>query len=347
MKNIFLFFWLLMLLMISCKNYNKNKTEKYQKHLDKIINIEDRIIEVKINVLLGSLVSLNIIDDYLIITDLKASKNKGIHILNKNTFKYVTSAGIIGKGPGEITRIGKTGIDSRNKILWVQDYGKMVMWQFPLDSILNNEMFKPIKKLSMNQDLFLVNKFNFLNDSIALGNAVHVVNNNSLTMSMAILNIHNNKTRRYGYGHPKAVGKKSESYSKLSVKDSIYVNCYTYCDLMTICDLKGNLKCNVYGPGWLKNKNNKKSYFYMVEFYKKNIIAAYNGDADIVINEYKRQTGNAPTKFLVFDLQGNYKKTIKTGHKFWYFCVDEENNRVIVYFEDRENPLGYFELDLE
>ncbi len=43
-------------------------------------------------------------------------------------------------------------------------------------------------------------------------------------------------------------------------------------------------------------------------------------------------------------MEENYKGTIKTGHDFTFFCVDEENNRVICYFDDRENPLRYFDL---
>jgi len=99
------------------------------------------------------------------------------------------------------------------------------------------------------------------------------------------------------------------------------------------------------GQDWLNNKDNKNNYFNDVDLISNHIIASYLGDVGIIYDEYKRPRGNLPSKFLVFDLEGNYKETIETGYKFQTFCVDEENKRVIVYFEDRENPLGYFNID--
>ena len=116
---------------------------------------------------------------------------------------------------------------------------------------------------------------------------------------------------------------------------------------MTICDLDGTLKCNVYGPGWLNNKDNKNNYYNGVDLISNYIIASYLGDAGMIFDEYKRLKSNFPSKFLVFGIDGNYKETIETGHKLFCFCVDEEDNRVIVYFEDRENPLGYFTLNFD
>ena len=116
---------------------------------------------------------------------------------------------------------------------------------------------------------------------------------------------------------------------------------------MTICDLDGNLKYNVYGPGWLNNKDNKNNYFNGVDLISNHIIASYLGDAGIIFDEYKRPRGNIPSRFLVFDLEGNYKETIETGHKFQAFCVDEDNKRVIAYFDGRENPLGYLNLNFD
>ena len=343
MKTVNIYACLLMLFIIGCKSNNAEKTEKFQKHRDNIINIEDKITDIKTKILFG-IPSLYIINDILIVAEIRPS-NKGIHLFNKNTFKYITSTGIIGKGPGEIARPGRIGFDNKNRVLWVSDHGKKVMWKFPLDSILNNEMYKPTENLDLYDDLF-IERFGFLNDSIALGKAVRVLSNYSFEMVTAKLKLNTNVTEVYGYEHPEAVGRKSNSQFKLSVENNLYVNCYYYCDLMTICDLDGNLKYNVYGPGWLKNKDNRKSYFTAVCLTNNNIIAAYIGDVGIIFDEFKRPRGNTPSKLLVFDMDGNYKETIETGYKFTFFCVDEENKRVIVYFEDRENPLGYFNFNL-
>lgn len=334
-----------MLFIIACKSNSEEKIEKFQKHRDKIINIEDKIIDIETEILFGNCF-LYIIDDILIVAEGPSRFDKGIHLFDKNTFKYITSTVIIGKGPGEVTSPGRIGVDRKNRVLWVQDHGKKVMWKFPLDSILNNEMYKPTDNIDLYNELF-IERFSFLNDSIALGKAVRVLSNSSFDMVMAKLNFNTNITEVYGYGHPEAVGRKSNSQFKLSVKNNFYVNCYGYCDLMTICDLDGNLKCNVYGSGWLNNKDNKNNYYKGVDLISNYIIASYLGDAGMIFDEYKRLKSNFPSKFLVFDIDGNYKETIETGHKFFCFCVDEENNRVIAYFDGRENPLGYFNLNFD
>lgn len=334
-----------MLFIIGCKSNNGSKTEKYQKHRDKIIHVETKIVDVKPEILFGN-PTLNIIGDILIVAEIKPSGDKGIHLFNKNTFKYIISTGIIGRGPGEVARQGGIKVDIKNRAFWVTDHGKMVMWKFPLDSVLNNKMYKPTEILNLRNELF-IDRFGFLNDSIVLGKAVRVLSNSSFDMSMAKLNLNTNMTEVYGYEHPEAAGKKSNSQFALSVKNNIYVNCYSYCDLMTICDLDGNLKYNVYGTDGLNNKDNKNSYFRDVHLINNNIIASYIGDVGIIFNKFERPEGNLPSKFLIFDTDGNYKETVETGSKFTFFCVDDENNRVIAYFAERENPLGYFNLKLD
>ncbi len=344
MKNAFLFNCLLIFLTVACKTNNDGKTEILQKHRNKIINVGDKIIDIKPEILFGNSV-LYIIDDILIVNEVSPQGEKGIHLFNKNTFKYISSTGIIGRGPGEIAGLGGIGIDRKNRILWVQDFGNKVMWKFPLDSILNNEKYKPKIKLELNYDSF-IERFDFLNDSIVLGVAVQILPNYSFVKSMSKFNLNNSVIEKYGYAHPKAVGKNSSSVFALSIENNFYVNCYYYNDLLTICDLNGNLRHNIYGPEGLNNKDNINSYFFGVDLFGKNIITSYIGDVGL-INDENGPKGNTPSKFIVFDMEGNYKKTIETDYKFTYFCVDEENKRIFVYFNSRVEALGYFNLDFD
>lgn len=331
--------------MISFGCHSNVDCEKYQKKRNNCINISDRIIDIKTDVLFGNSF-LDIFEDILIVTEVMPRGDKGIHLFNKNTFKYITSTAIIGKGPGEVTQQGRIGVDLKNRALWVSDHGKRVLWYFPLDSILINPQFKPSIKKDLYNELFMV-RFSFLNDSLALGKAVHVINHHSFDMAMAKLNIITNKTEKYGYEHPEAVGDNSNSFFKLSVNNNIYVNCYINCDLLTICDLKGNLKYNVYGPGWGKKNKRRHDYFCGVDVIKNLIVTGFIDDVSFILDVNKRLQGNSPSKFLIFDIQGNYLKTLETKSNFSYFCVDEENSRVIVYFNGRENPLGYFTLNVD
>lgn len=145
---------------------------------------------------------------------------------------------------------------------------------------------------------------------------------------------------KYGYENPKAPGVKTNSYFSLSLEKNVYVNCFTRCDLITICDLQGNLKYNIYGPGWFDNESDKKTYFFGVDILDDRIIASYINDSRIVVKG-GIEMGNSPTKFLMFDINGNYLKTIDIGSEFTRFCVDQENKRLIMCFMDRPEIMGY------
>lgn len=327
----------------SCVNPSQ-ETEKVQKNRENIKNVKNEIRDIQTNIYLSAIVVLDILDDYLVVTDI-LNPEYGIHLFNLSSLEYVTSAAKIGNGPGEITRIGQISIDGKNKTIWAPDLGKQVFWKFRLDSILLNPSYKPTNKLKMNKELLLVNSFGFLNDSIGMGKAVNPIGASDYIMTMAKFNLNNNKYETFGYIHPEAQGKRTESYCKVSIDNSIYVDVYNRCDLLTICDLEGNIKYNVYGDEWF-NKDKSKSYYEKVSFYRDNIIASYNGDVFVIVDNNKRPKVNAPSKLLVFKNDGDYKFTIETVYKFSNFCVDEDNKRIFAYYEDRENPLGYFDLSV-
>lgn len=328
----------------ACKNKSTEQTEKYQNDRNNIIDVRERIVEIKTDIIFGRSI-LYILDDFLIVNETEVSGEKGIHLFQKNTFEYITSTGFIGRGPGEISRPGRLGIDHTNKAFWAPDHGKRIMFKFILDSILENSRYKPTIKRDLNRELFL-ERFELLNDSIALGKAVHVIDNSSFDMAMAKLNIKTNNAQKFGYEHPEAVGKKSNSFCKISTKNKFYVNAYVFSDLITICDLNGNLKFNIYGSYWQKNNDNKNNYFSGVDILDNHILISYIGDVGIIYDKNGNPLhGNSPSLIQVFDFEGNYIQTLDIGEKFSFFCVDEENNRIIIYFEERGNPLAYFDLN--
>jgi hypothetical protein len=330
--------------LIGCNTNNASKTEIVQKHRDIIVDVSESIVDIKTEILLGSS-HLYITDNFLIVAEISPKNDKCIHLFNKNSFEYLSSTGIIGRGPGEITNLGRIGIDENNKILWVVDHGKKVMHKFPLDSILANNNFKPTSCLNMNEELLLVD-FGFLNDSIVLGRALHPLSHSTFDMTMTKLNVNTNEIERFGYENPECSGKKTIATFSLSVENNFYVNCYDECDLLTICDLDGNVKHNVYGPGWNDKDQDKKAYYFGSDIFNGKIVAAYIGYLEFVFKGNITR-GAAPSTLIVFEKDGRYLKTIYTGYEFERFCIDEETKRIIAYFIDREEPLGYFNIPVE
>ena len=93
---------------------------------------------------------------------------------------------------------------------------------------------------------------------------------------------------------------------------------------MTICNLDGTLKYNVYGTEW-STETHGIDYYGPVVFCNNRIVALYSGN-----KSFTNGKTNYPTKFVVFDLDGNYLKTLETGYPVIRFCYDKDNNRILM-----------------
>lgn len=344
MKSRF-FLVVLFCIVVGCENVNKDRIVLFKESPDKTISVKERIIEIKTDILLR-FGDFCLIDSFLVYNDFASIESKGIHVFNKNTFDYITSTGYLGRGPGEIIRLGSNAVSPDQSVLWVDDYGNQVRWKFPLDSILRNEKFLPQEKIAMSPDFFF-KEYEFLNDTTVLGIAVIPLSVNSMEMAMAKSKFSTGKAERFGYKHPD-IKDRYETYStsKLSAKHNIYINCFERMDLMTICDFDGNLVKAIYGEH--KNTTNEDfltHYFKSADIYKDFILVSYLGKKAAIKEDGKAPEFFSPTRLLVFDIMGNFVKSIEVGYQFSSFCVDEDNNRVILFFEDRGNPLGYFNLE--
>jgi hypothetical protein len=120
------------------------------------------------------------------------------------------------------------------------------------------------------------------------------------------------------------------------------VICYSDHDLITVCDLDGNLKYNVYGPKWNSEKT-RKSYLNGALFCGDKLFTTYNGEISFIHGERGLETSK-PTKFLVFNTDGDYLQTLETGYRIGAFCYDRENNRLIMSLYD-EIQFAYLDLD--
>ncbi|GBU08815.1 hypothetical protein AwDysgo_21460 [Bacteroidales bacterium] len=317
---------------MSCtRNLN---TDKYQNKRDNITEVGDRISEIEIDdVLIGPVARLYLIDDYLIISDPK-SLDKLIHIFNKNTFSYVTSTAYRGQGPGEITRMGHIEANESQRIFYVSDHGKQIIVPYNLDSVLQNPSYMPQLKIKMNKSQF-PDKYQYINDTLSIGLIIQAIGNADYKPTVARWNMNTGEITPMKYEHPD-VKKKRISFAA-SMENSIYVECYTYQDLMTICSLDGNLKYNIYGKNWNNRGANQVHYYGKVIFCNNKIFAAYSGESRSREEYY-------PTQLLVFDINGDYLQTLETGYKISDYCYDKENNRIILNLDD-QIQFAYLQLD--
>ena len=325
------YFFLICILCWSCTS----ETEKKQKNRNNIIDVRDKIKEIVIeDVLIGNYSRMYLAGKNLIISD-DSQIDVQIHLFDKNNFAYLASTAPRGQGPDEITVIGHIEPDETNRIIYVSDHGKRKIFSYDLDSVLANPQYKPKEKMKMKSDLIPFD-YLYISDTLCFARVIAPIGNSDFKPTVAKWNMRTGDIQPMKYEHPE-IGKKRIIFAA-SIKHGIYVECYSFHDLMTICDLDGNLKFNIYGRNWDNRISNATDHYSKVRFVEDKIFAAYSGKTNTF------DTESFPTRFLVFDINGDYIKTIETGYKMVDFCYDPDNNRILMVFDD-EMQFAYLDLD--
>lgn len=331
-------YFLLVITSWSCTQ--NSQTEKKQNKRNKIIDIHSKIKEIEMEeIMISNLSRLFLINDYLIIGDYK-TQDKLINIFNKNTFGHILSTAYQGQGPGEIANMGYIGTDAKNHSIFVSDHGKQKIFHYNLDSVFTYKFYEPKVKINMSEKKFL-DKYQYINDTLSVALIIEPTGNSGYNQSVAKWNMNTGNITFMKYKHPD-ITKKRVNIAVCPGKE-IYVECYSFYDLMTICDLNGNLIYNIYGPDW-NISDTKNKYYNKVQFCKEYIFALYMGDDDLIEDRNRRVKANHPTKFIIFDINGNYIQTLETGYQITDFCYDEENNRIIMGMDD-EIQFAYLDLN--
>jgi hypothetical protein len=328
------------LALVVCSCTVSTETEKYQRRRNNIIDVRDKITEIKIDdPILNSLNRLYLIEDYLIIQDFQAL-DKLIHLFDKNDFSYVTGVGYRGQGPDELTNMGYITVDKARHSFYVNDYGKQKIFVYHLDSVLSNPAYAPEVKMEINETIF-PSRFQLINDSIAICRIIEPIGTNNFKPMPGKMNMNTGEITLMKYEHPKIKTDRKRSSVAASIEHGLYAEYYERFDLMTLCTLDGDLICNIYGPGW-KNDDRRTKYYQNVVFCGDKIYASYSGGKPF--DEQMRSIQG--TKIIVFDMQGNYIHTLETGLHISDFCYDGDNNRLLLsqYAGDNDIQFAYLPL---
>ncbi|GHV50623.1 hypothetical protein FACS1894181_11400 [Bacteroidia bacterium] len=321
-----------------CWGCADNPTEKHTGSRNNAVNVHDRIKEIPTEETpIGNINSIYLMADYLMIKDYR-SPDMMLLLFDRKTFNYVGSFIPKGEGPGYITRIGHIGVDEARRKFYVTDMGRQKIFAYHLDSLLANPKYMPEEKIKLNETLFPTH-YHYISDTFCIGIMMEPIGNSTFTQSVARWNMNTGEITPLKYERINV--KRRRLFSAVSAEKGLVVKCYRHFDLMTICTLDGDLKYNIYGPGWNENRNtNGITYYTDPIFYGDRIFALYSG-GDTYTED--GQHVNFPTKFHIFDLDGNYLKTLETGYEITGFCYDKENNRLILDMDD-DIQFGYLDL---
>lgn len=281
-----------------------------------------------------------LLNNYLLICDSK-SYNDQIYLFDKNNFTFITSTAPMGQGPGEITNMGHIATDDNFHRFYVSDHGKQKIFCYELDSVLSHPGYMPATKMSMNEKEF-PRTYQYISDTLSIGAIIKPTGNYGFNQYSARWNMSTGEIQAMPDLHPEIQKKRYDVAA--SVKHGICVESYQRHDLLTIRTLKGDLKYDIYGPLWELGTKKKILYFRDVTFCKDKILVLYSGTDAFTKNQHGDPVSVLPEKFMLFDLNGDYLKTLDVGYQIASFCYDESNNRLILSMDD-EIQFGYLDLD--
>ncbi|WP_455672704.1 6-bladed beta-propeller [Phocaeicola sp.] len=340
MKVVNAIFCITSVLLVCCCSHRPEYEKRYSSQ-DNVIRVENELKKIDTGenyiTIFGTPYVLN---DYLIISDYN-SLDKLIYIFDNNTFEYITGIGNRGQGPGEIANLGSIVTNEKENLFYVVDNGRQKILSYSIDSVLVNPYYNPEEKATFGEKAF-PQVFQYVNDTLSFALFFKGSDDGDYTPVVSKWNMLTGKTVFMNYaGHPQ-IKRKRVSFAS-SVEHGIYVEAYWYHDLMSLCTLDGNLKCNLYGGNWSDKTSNRNRYFRNVAFCDDKIIASYLG-GERLSGQQGGQKVNYPTDLVVFDLDGNYLATLGVGYPIITFCYDKGHNRIILAL-DNEMQFAYLNLD--
>lgn len=323
----------LFVIALCCGCASENTKEKRQRKRANIVNVKDKVKEIDTEkALIGSWAQPYICGDYLAIADYK-SPDKKVRLFDLHTLKYVLSLGDAGQGPTEITVLGTIAWNEKEHDLYVTDHGQHKIMRYHLDSLLVDSLYVPTVRLRLGDISNASPKdYYYVNDTLAFGSFLVPTSGSSYKWTGGKWNMKTGGMKLIDYVHPS--DKKKRISFAFSLPHNTMVECNQRYDLMSLYDLEGNLLYNVYGPNWDAD-GDRKQHFKNAVIYKDKIIASYIGE------DWRNNDG--ARVLHVFDITGNYLKTLDVGYKMNNLCCDEENDRLIMNL-DAEIQFGYLDL---
>lgn len=312
--------------LTSC--HKGNEIETFQTNRDNIIDIKNKIVEIDLGDVYANKWSRpHVTDKYLIIRDHK-SLDYLLHVFDKNSFKHITSFAEPGQGPLEITNIAGVNWIEETGEIYVFDFSKYNVMAFHLDSVISYPDYKPHEKYKLNKEKLAFTSV-FLNDSVSYSKLMISRPNTNFQNMTGVINYKSGEIDIKEYDREEFYAKRYNFDASFS--DSIYVECNTTLDLISIFDLNGNLKRNIYGPLWDEDIR----CYCGVAITNDYIFTSFDGhDYDLHI---------LPKKCELFHKNGNYIATLNVGYGITSLCYDKDNDRIIFAFDD-EIQFGYLNL---
>lgn len=288
-----------------------------------------------------------ILGDYLIVYS-PLLRDKKVDIYDKNSFKHLVSTGISGAGPGEITAPGPILVDIDKGCFWVCDFGKLLMYKFSLDSIINIPDYKPSFSYKLPTGVGFLG-FYFKDSDTIIASSLQLAEKQIKLKNICLSNQTLSPTN---YDVPSLI--KSDNYYSgmydfYSMPFTKTLVCgYYFSDLLLFLDEQGNILKSIEGPMGINKldkpdaHNSCKLAYSQVTGNDKYIFALFNGNP----RNAQNIEGSSGKYIRIFNSKGDYIKTLELEDNLAEICYDADKKRIIAISNDRENSLIYFDVNL-
>lgn len=282
--------------------------------------------------------SLNCSGGKIFVTD-GQSTDSLIGVFNASDLAFEGLIAKLGPAPEEISRSGAVQYDPATGCLSIFDYGQMAIKTFNVDSALTHKPYSPriTGRIPAGN---IPDRYVRINDSIGIARLIKVPDKSSrrggYDQSLCRYNIHSGEAEEFGLtGRQEGL----KTLFAVNLPKNRIVECATNNDLISIYDIEGEKIRDIQGPRYDSESVVKGVRFFThITTSGDNIFALYSGSDDRDTNVYGRY-------IHVYDLDGNYKKTLDTGTLIGHIGYDENSNRLIMICEDSDIQLACIDLD--
>lgn len=322
------------IIIIGCSTSISEKSQTRESEI--IGNVWNKVVEIPTNdsLEIASFIP-QIVGQYLVTIDHK-TRDKFLHIFNKNNFEYITSILPKGHGHNEVFKIDSKVIPIGNKNEFYIMADNLKFFKVNIESAIKDKDYQPERLFDWGQKANKVfpNDCTLINDSTAIVSVIEPTGTSGFNQSIGKLYLKTGEIDKFDYHHPLATHRRSTVTA--SAKQNVCFEFYRNRDLITMYNLDGKVICNITGPQWNgKDDSNQLSYFSEAIVAKDYVIVSYSGE------DYAT---SMPKKFLVYDTHGKYIKTLDlNGHSVRRLCYDSSSNRLI--FASDDYSLAYLSLD--
>ncbi len=290
-----------------------------------------------------------ILKDYLIIYS-PLSADRFIDIYKKSTFKYLTSTAIRGNGPSEITAPGPITIDETNNCFWLADFGKMHLYKFAIDSIVEQKDYKPSYHCKLPNGIGFM-EFSFIDQDTIIANPLQLSEAGAGQVMVKKINLKNQSLIPTNYKIPEQI--KTDNYYSAwlnfyySKENKIMIGTYGFSDLIVFMDSNGEIFKSIEGPKGIKKISKTESLANLNIAYNQitgdnqYVFALFNGNK----MDKSNILGSSGHFIRIFRINGEYIKTLDLKDNLANICYDTDNKRIIAISNDRENSIIYFDIN--